>query len=134
MGTMTDDTAQTHTLVDLRALDDAAAAQRVGSGMEARFARAPLGCERTGVSLQKLAPGAKQPFAHRHGEDEEIYVTVSGSGRALVDGEPVELTPMTALRVAPSAVRTFEAGDEGLEFLAFGSHTDGDGEIVRDGG
>jgi uncharacterized cupin superfamily protein len=129
---MTTETAasDSYTRVDLRSLDDAAAAQAPGAGMEARFARTALECAQTGVSLQKLAPGTKQPFSHKHAEDEEIYVVIAGSGHAVVDGDSVELATLNALRVAPTAVRTFEAGDEGMEYLAFGSHTENDGEII----
>jgi hypothetical protein len=49
-----------------------------------------------------------------------------------VEGEPVVLRPWTVLRVAAAAARSFEAGSEGLEFLAFGTHTEGDsGEFVE---
>ena len=45
--------------------------------MEARFARAALGCETLGLSLQRVTPGARAPFAHRHASDEEVYVVVA---------------------------------------------------------
>ena len=38
----------------------------------------------------------------------------------------------TAIRVAPATARAFEAGEDGLEFLAFGRHHPGDGEPVED--
>jgi mannose-6-phosphate isomerase-like protein (cupin superfamily) len=88
--------------------------------MEARFARVALECERTGISYQKLAPSARVPFGHRHAEQEEIYVVLSGSGRAKVDGEIVDLKPLDALRVAPTTFRAVEAGPDGLELIAFG--------------
>ena len=99
---------------------------------QARFAGRALGCETIGLSLQRVPPDGHVPFAHRHANDEEVYVVVRGSGRALVDGATVELRPLTALRVAPSAARCFAAGDDGLQFLAFGAHTAGDGEILPD--
>lgn len=99
--------------------------------MDARFARGALGCEQTGVSLQRLHPGARQPFAHRHAADEEVYVVLAGSGTATIDGAEVALRPLSALRVAPTAVRTFAAGDDGLELLAFVTHTEGDGEVLE---
>ena len=71
-------------------------------------------------------------FAHKHQADEEVYVVLAGSGEALVDGETVRLVPMTALRCAATAVRSFAAGDDGLELLAFGAHTEGDGEVLGD--
>jgi len=39
---------------------------------------------------------------------------VEGAGRVNVEGEVCELRPWDAVRVAPEAVRCFEAGDEGL--------------------
>jgi hypothetical protein len=35
-------------------------------------------------------------------------------------------------RVAPHVARAFEAGPDGLEFLATGPHRPGDGELVDD--
>ncbi len=125
-----DATTSAFTVIALRELDDVAPASGFEDTMEARFARAALGCRRIGLSLQRIFPGAQQPFAHRHADDEEIYVAVAGSGRARIDDELVELRPWTALRVSPTAVRSFEAGEDGLELLAFGSHTEGDGEVL----
>jgi mannose-6-phosphate isomerase-like protein (cupin superfamily) len=51
---------------------------------------------------------------------EEVYVVVAGSGRASLDGEVIELGPWDALRVAPSVVRSFEAGPDGLDLLCIG--------------
>jgi uncharacterized cupin superfamily protein len=124
----------THTLVHLREMDDDAAKGGFGETLEARFARDALGCERVGISLQRVKPGVRAPFGHRHETDEEIYVVVAGSGRAIVEGELIELRPWDALRVPASSLRGFEAGDDGLEFVAFGTHTDGDrGEITDPG-
>jgi uncharacterized cupin superfamily protein len=91
--------------------------------VEARFAARPLGAETVGLSLQRLAPNAQQPFGHRHHEDEEIYVVVGGSGVVTLDGEQHQLRPWDAIRVAPDTTRLFSAGPEGLEFLAFGGNS-----------
>lgn len=40
--------------------------------------------------------------------------------------------PLDAIRVAPALPHAFEAGPDGLELLAFGAHTEGDGEPVDD--
>ena len=56
----------------------------------------------------------------------------SGSGRAKLDDEIVDLSALDALRVAPKVTRAFEAGPDGLELLAFGPHHEGDGEIIQD--
>ena len=60
------------------------------------------------------------PFAHRHREQEEAYVVVGGSGRANLDGEIVALAVWDVLRVAPTVVRSFEAGPEGLDLICIG--------------
>ena len=120
------------TKVALRELQDNAVAGGFGEYQEARFARGELGAEQTGISLQRLKPGKRSPFGHRHGEDEEIYVVVAGSGNALLGDELVAVRPWDALRVAPGTARAFEAGDDGLELIAFGSHTDDDAELIKE--
>ena len=114
---------------NLKEVEDQAVKFGLSPQLESRFARDDLGCERTGLSYQRLAPGARQPFAHRHGEQEELYVVVGGGGRVTLDGETVEIRRWDAIRVAPETVRAFAAGPEGLEILAFGSHGTGDAEL-----
>jgi uncharacterized cupin superfamily protein len=89
--------------------------------MEARFARKPLGLEKSGISYFKLAPGFRVPFGHRHAEQEEIYLVLSGSARVKLDDELVELKPMDAVRIPVSAMRGFEAGPDGAQVVAFGA-------------
>ena len=109
------------TLKNLREdVPDAAVHFGLAPNLEAYFARGALDCELTAMSYQRLAPNFRVPFGHRHAEQEEIYVVLSGSGRAKVGDEIVDLKPLDALRVAPSTVRAIEAGPDGLEVLAFG--------------
>ena len=68
-----------HTIVNLRDVKDSAVDFGLSPGLEARFARSDLGCEQTGLSYQRLAPGAGHPFAHRHVSHEELYVVVGGA-------------------------------------------------------
>jgi quinol monooxygenase YgiN/mannose-6-phosphate isomerase-like protein (cupin superfamily) len=96
---------------------------------EARFARGPLGAVGVGVSLQRLRPGVRQPFGHRHHRDEEVYVILAGSGRVAVDDEVREVGRHDVIRVAPGSSRAFEAGPEGLDILAMGTHHAGDAEM-----
>jgi mannose-6-phosphate isomerase-like protein (cupin superfamily) len=121
-----------YTIKNLREVEDMAAAQGFGEVMEARFAHGDLDAERTGVSLHRVKPGKRQAFAHRHKEMEEIYVVVSGSGRVKLDDQIEEVGPLDAIRIGPSVTRALEAGDEGLEILAFSPRAKGDAEIVED--
>ena len=121
-----------YTIKNLREVEDMAASQGFGEVQEARFANADLDTEQSGISLQKVKPGKRHAFAHRHNEAEEVYVVISGSGRVKLDDEVKEVGELDAIRVAPSVTRAFEAGDEGLELLAFSPRAKGDAEIVQD--
>ena len=120
------------THLNLTDVDDAAPGNGFGERWEARVAREPLGEEETGVAHFRLRPGKRSPFTHRHSEAEETYVILSGRGRMKLDEQIVEVGPLDAIRVAPRTARAFEAGPDGLEFIAFGPHRAGDGELVDD--
>src|SRR5256714_3552708 len=92
-------------------------------GLEARFAREALDCEKGGMSYFRYKPGARTPFGHRHGEQEEIYVLLSGSARLKLDDDIVELKPLDAVRVHGDLVRAWEAGPDGAAILAFAAPT-----------
>ena len=101
--------------------------------IEGRFGRTALESSDIGVSHFRYAPGFRSPVGHRHREQEEAYVVVAGSGRALLDGEVVELRQWDTVRVAPETVRVFEAGPEGMDVIAIGGPKPegGDGEIAE---
>ena len=52
--------------------------------------------------------------------------------RQLGDDEIVEVGPLDVIRVSPDAVRAFEAGPDGLEYLVFSPRHAGDAVIVQD--
>jgi mannose-6-phosphate isomerase-like protein (cupin superfamily) len=120
------------TIKNLKELDDRLA-DREGDA-EARFARSHLDSEHLGVSYFRYGPGFRSRTGHRHREQEEAYVVVSGSGRIKLDDQLVELRPWDVVRVAPGVVRAFEGGPDGLELVAIGSDRPegGDGEMVKD--
>jgi mannose-6-phosphate isomerase-like protein (cupin superfamily) len=105
-----------------------------GAPMQWRFAREALHSRELGVSRFTYEPGARMPFGHRHGEQEEVYVVVAGSGRAKLDGEIVDLAAWDVLRVAPSVARSFEGGDDGMDVICVGSRRPegGDNILVPD--
>ena len=121
-----------YTKTNLRDVSDSAAENGFAEHQEARFPREDLGAEQTGMNHLRVKPGQREPFAHRHGEAEEIYLVLSGSGRVKLDEELVELQAHDAVRVVPGTTRSFEAGPEGLEVLIFGPRVEGDAEVVAD--
>jgi len=120
-----------YTIVNLREVEDVAPKFGFDSVQEARFPWRDLGAERTGLAFHRVKPG-QRGAAHRHDEAEEVYVVLSGSGRVKLDDDVRDLRPLDAIRVAPRVARAFEAGDEGLELLAFGARHAGDGEFLKD--
>jgi mannose-6-phosphate isomerase-like protein (cupin superfamily) len=120
------------TVKNLREVEDMAAANGFGDVQEARFAHGDLDADSIGISLQRVKPGKRHAFAHRHKEAEEVYVVLAGGGRVKIDDEIVDVGPLDAIRVAPQAARAFEAGDEGIELLAFSPRKSGDAEIIKE--
>ena len=121
-----------YTIRNLTDVEDSAVKFGFSEIGEARFAAGALEAERTGLVLHVLKPGRRQAFGHRHDEAEEVAVVISGSGRVKLDDEVHELQRLDAVRLAPSVVRAFEAGPEGMELLVFGPRHQGDGELLRD--
>ena len=99
--------------------------------MQWRFARDALRSPELGVSRFTYEPGARMPWGHRHRVQEEAYVVVTGSGRAKLDDEVVELSVWDVLRVAPAVVRSFEAGPEGLDVICVGGRKPKGGDAER---
>ena len=121
-----------YTLKKLTDVEDSAPKFGLAEMGEARFCRGDLDAEDTGLSLHRIRAGRRQPFAHKHDVAEEVYVVLSGSGRAKLDDEIVEIEQHDAIRVAPGVVRAFEAGaDADLELIAFGPRHDGDSELLQ---
>jgi mannose-6-phosphate isomerase-like protein (cupin superfamily) len=118
-----------YTLLNLREVEDKAPQFGFAPNLESRFAREPLGLEKSGLSHFRLAPGFRIPFGHTHSEQEEIYVVVSGSGRIRLDGEVLDLEQWDAVRIAPGTWRNLEAGPEGAEVLAFGAPNTGGADL-----
>jgi mannose-6-phosphate isomerase-like protein (cupin superfamily) len=114
--------------VNLLEVEDSIAGR--AEGIEGRFARKHLGSRDLGVSHWRYAPGFKATTGHRHREQEEAYLVISGSGQILLDGEVYDLEPWDLVRVAPEVLRAIAAGPDGLEVVAVGGPKPegGDGE------
>lgn len=114
-----------HTIVNLNEVEDMGPRFGYAPNLEARFAGAALGLEKAGMSFQRLAPNFRMPFGHRHNQQEEVYVVLSGSGRLKLDDEIVDVKERDAVRVPGEVMRAFEAGPDGIEVLAFGAPNTG---------
>jgi len=117
--------------INIDELEDLAAKYGMGEIGEARYVREDVGAERIGLSFYRMNPGKRTGFGHRHKEAEEMYVVLAGSGRVKIDDEILDVGPRDVVRVAPAAMREFEAGPDGMELIATGAHVEGDGETVE---
>ena len=64
------------------------------------------------ISINRLPAGAGVPFVHSHRENEEIYGILEGRGKAVIDGDDVDLSAGDWMRVAPAAERQFFAAPD----------------------
>jgi mannose-6-phosphate isomerase-like protein (cupin superfamily) len=111
-----------YTHLNLRGdVEDMAPQFQMGDGIEAHFARKALGLEKSGLAYFKLGPDYVLPFGHKHGEQEEIYLVLTGSARVKLDDEEIELKPLDAVRIPPGVMRGMAGGPEGAELIAFGA-------------
>jgi mannose-6-phosphate isomerase-like protein (cupin superfamily) len=120
------------TKLNLTEVEDSAPKFGLGEVQQARFANSDLDVEETGLSYHRLAPGKRQGFGHRHENVEEIYVVLTGIGRVKIDDEIIEVGPLDAIRIGPGVTRQFEAGPDGLGYIAVGALAeDGDFELLH---
>jgi mannose-6-phosphate isomerase-like protein (cupin superfamily) len=85
-------------------------------------ARAELGVKAFGMQVIQLPPGYEDYPEHDHAEtgQEEVFVTLAGSGWMDIEGDRVEMEPQTLIRVGPETKRKVFPGPEGLRMLALG--------------
>ena len=99
--------------------------------LQLRMAKDPLECENCGISYERLGPNWRVPFGHKHREQEEVYVLVTGSARMKIEDEVIELKPWAAVRVAADTMRALEGGPEGAELVIIGAPRTGPGDGDR---
>jgi mannose-6-phosphate isomerase-like protein (cupin superfamily) len=120
-----------YTIKNLKEIEDQAPKFGLAPNLEFRVAGNPLDAEQSAISYLKVAPNYRLTFGHKHKEQEEIYVLVSGSARVKLDDEVLELRPLDAVRIAKETTRNVEAGAEGAELILFGAPktAPGDAEV-----
>src|SRR5256886_17628998 len=110
-------------------------AKRVGD-MEAGFgggfvkARAELGVSAFGMQVIQMPPNYADYPEHDHADSgqEEVFLTLKGSGWIDIEGERVDLDGEIFVRVGAGAKRKIHAGPEGIRVLAIGGSP---GEVYK---
>jgi mannose-6-phosphate isomerase-like protein (cupin superfamily) len=121
-----------YTRKNLADVEDSAPKFGFEDRQKARFANEDLNAQQTGLSYHTVKAGKRQAFGHRHDAAEEVYVVLSGTGRLKLDDDIIDVRELDAIRIAPGVTRQFEAGPTQLDYVAFGPHHRGDGEIFKD--
>jgi mannose-6-phosphate isomerase-like protein (cupin superfamily) len=85
-------------------------------------ARAELGVEAFGMQVVDMPPDADQYPEHDHANDgqEEVYVTLHGTGEIEIEGERHRLDRDTMVRVGPGVKRKVWTGGDALRLLIVG--------------
>ena len=96
-------------IMNMKELEDMAVKIGLAPDLEARFARPQPTPSSGGFSYQKLAPDFRQPFGHRHEDQEEAYVVVGGSGNIL-GHDTHAVKPWDVVRACRPVARGFAAG------------------------
>jgi mannose-6-phosphate isomerase-like protein (cupin superfamily) len=95
------------------------------------FTKDSLNATGTEVSFQLMPGGSQTPFFHKHKENEETYIFLSGSGRMQLDDDVIDVAEGTLVRIAPPVMRCIQATTD-LTFICIqakaGSLTEWTGE------
>jgi mannose-6-phosphate isomerase-like protein (cupin superfamily) len=85
-------------------------------------ARAELGVESFGMQIIDMPPNYDNYPEHDHSEDgqEEVYVTLRGSGELEIEGERFPLDEDHVAKVGPGIKRKVWPGDDGIRILVLG--------------
>jgi mannose-6-phosphate isomerase-like protein (cupin superfamily) len=85
-------------------------------------ARAELGVESFGMQIIDMPPNFENYPEHDHEQDgqEEVYLTLSGSGELDIAGERFPLDSDHVARIGPGVMRKVYPGAEGIRILVVG--------------
>lgn len=61
------------------------------------------------ISVNTMPAGTKLPFNHKHKQNEEVYIFLSGSGTMTLDNTVLAIQEGTCIKVLPEVSRCMEA-------------------------
>ena len=82
-----------------------------------------LGLTSCEISVSAMPKGIKLPFNHKHKQNEEIYIFLSGVGTMTLDNEVIEVKEGSCVKVSPEVIRTMESKTE-LQYICVQAKTD----------
>jgi len=72
---------------------------------EKAFLSRPIGCKGVGFSFVRYKPGEGAAYVHRHRVQEEVFVTLKGTGSIILGGRRHSMPEGTIMRVGPTVYR-----------------------------
>jgi uncharacterized cupin superfamily protein len=72
---------------------------------EKEFLSRRMGCKGVGFSFVRYKPGDGATYVHRHKLQEEVFITLKGTGSIILDGKRIPMPEGTMIRVAPRVYR-----------------------------
>jgi mannose-6-phosphate isomerase-like protein (cupin superfamily) len=103
---------------------------------EMRMLTEGLGNEQVAVTWRRMPPktGGKGSYGHRHRQQEEVYLVLSGTLQFKLEDEVVDVPAHTAVRVAAQTVRSvWNEGPDDAELVIVSTRIEApDGELVPD--
>ena len=70
------------------------------------------------ISFGALPAASSIPFYHKHQQNEEVYLILSGAGQFHVDGQVFDVREGSAVRVSPEGVRCLRnTSDENMVYV-----------------
>ncbi|HZD41878.1 MAG TPA: cupin domain-containing protein [Terriglobales bacterium] len=77
----------------------------LGKVKEKEFLARSLGCKGVGFSFVRYKPGEGAMYVHRHKIQEEVFITLKGTGSIILDGKRFSMPEGTIMRVGPTVYR-----------------------------
>ncbi len=60
------------------------------------------------ISITSIPANTKAPFLHKHKNNEEIYIVLSGKGTMHIDAQDIEVKEGSIVRISPDAKRSVD--------------------------
>lgn len=85
------------------------------------FLSRPMGCKAVGFSFVRYRPGGGAAYVHRHRVQEEVFITLKGTGSIILDGRRHSMPEGTIMRVSPQVYRAIgNASKRDVVYLILG--------------
>ena len=91
---------------------------------EKEFLSRRMGCKGVGFSFVRYKPGDGATYVHRHKLQEEVFITLKGTGSIILDGKRISMPEGAMIRVAPRVYRALgNDSDRDVIYMILGAVT-----------